>query len=270
MSESKEYILGISQTELERLEFQHGVWKKVTDDFFKIINIRSGWKCLDVGAGPGFVSKEIREMTGDKGEVSVLEPSEFYLDYFKEISKKNNWSNIKYLHGNLEDVEIDKEYYDLIYSRWVIDFVPEPEKFLLKLLYALKKGGLIAIQDYIYEGIGLYPSGGPFDRIAEVVKAYWRIGGGDPYFIAKVPPLFRKNNIEMVEYSPVVLAGGNESGVFKWADRFFTGHLQTMSDMKIISEKEKNDLLNDWNDHKKNPDTVFVSPIVVNVIGRKL
>lgn len=270
MSESKEYILGISQTELERLEFQHGVWKKVTDDFFKLINISAGWKCLDVGAGPGFVSKEIREMAGDKGELTILEPSEFYLDYFKKICMKNNWNNIKFIHGNLEDVEIENEYYDLIYARWVIDFVRQPEKFLLKLFKALKKGGFIAVQDYIYEGIGLYPSGGAFDKIADAVRAYWRVGGGDPYFAAKIPPLFKKNNIEIIEYSPSALAGDNESGVFKWADKFFTGHLQTMADVKIISEKEKNELYDDWEAHKKNPDTVFVSPTVMNVIGRKL
>ncbi|MEO8210351.1 MAG: methyltransferase domain-containing protein, partial [bacterium] len=217
-----EYILGVNQTELDRLEFQHNVWKKVTDNFFDRINIQTGWKCLDVGAGPGFVSMDLRKLVGEEGEVTALEPSEFYLNYLKDKCKKNNFQNIKFILGNLEDVNLEEDYYDLIYLRWVIDFVPEPEKFLFKLLKALKKGGVIAIQDYAYEGVALFPKGGAFDNIADAVRAYWRAGGGDPYFTVKIPSIFRKNNIELVEYKPISLAGDKDSGVIEWAHRFFT------------------------------------------------
>jgi SAM-dependent methyltransferase len=269
MSENKEYILGVNQTELERLEFQHNVWRKVTDSFLERINIQKGWKCLDVGAGPGFVSMDLRKQVGEDGEVTALEPSELYLDYFKEQCKKKNLKNIKFIQGNLEDVNLKDEYYDLIFLRWVIDFVPEPEKFLLKLLGALKKGGVIAIEDYNYEGISLFPNGGAFDNIPNVVRAYWRAGGGDPYFVSKIPPIFKKNNIELLDFSPVGLAGDSSSGVFEWANKFFLVHLQIMADMKIISQKEADDIWSDWSAHKNNPETVFFSPVVVDVIGRK-
>ncbi|MEP7145886.1 MAG: methyltransferase domain-containing protein [bacterium] len=265
----QEYILGVNQTELERLEFQHKVWKNVTDDFFRRIKIQKGWKCLDVGAGPGFVTMDLRELVGDNGEVTALEPSEFYLNYLKVKCETNDFQNIKFIHGNLEDVKIENQYYDFIFLRWVIDFVPEPEKFLLKLLDALKKGGVIAIQDYAYEGITLFPKGGAFDNIAEAVKAYWNAGGGDPYFTVKVPSLFKKNNIELVEYKPVILAGDKDSGVIEWAHRFFTVHLQLMADKKIISQKKADDLLEDWLQHRQHPDTIFFSPMIVDITGKK-
>ncbi len=267
---NKEYILGTNQTELERLEFQHGVWKNITDSFLEKLNIQKGWKCLDVGAGPGYVSMDLRSIVGDAGEVTALEPSDFYLSYFKERCERNNFQNVKFINGNLEDVDLQIEHYDLIYLRWVIDFVKEPENFLLKLLSALKKGGVIAIQDYNYEGIGLYPKGGAFDNIADHIRAYWRAGGGDPYFVSKIPPVFKKNNIKLEEYSPVGLAGDSQCPVFEWADRFLSGHFQLMKDLNIISENEKSALIDDWEAHKKNPDTVFYSPVVVNVSGRKL
>lgn len=270
MSKNEEYILGTNQTELERLEFQHGVWKKITGSFLAKLNIQKGWKCLDVGAGPGFVSVDIRNITGDSGEITAIEPSEFYLNYFKEYCAKNNFNNVKFVHGILEDTELEDEYYDLIFLRWVIDFVKEPEKFLLKLFSALKKGGVIAIQDYNYEGLGLYPRGGAFDNVAEYIRAYYRAGGGDPYFISKIPAIFLKNKVQLEEYSPVGLAGDSQSPVFEWVNRFLTGHFHTLADLKIITEKEIEDVKTDWEKHKKNPDTVLFSPIVVNVSGRKL
>lgn len=270
MNKNSEYILGINQTELERLEFQHSVWKNATDNFFDRINIQKGWKCLDVGAGPGLVTTDIRERVGDAGEVTALEPSEFYLSYFKDKCKINNWNNIKFLLGNLEELSLEKEYYDFIFLRWVIDFVPGPEKFLLKLLVSLKKGGVIAIQDYAYEGVTLYPKGGPFDNIVNIVKAYWRVGGGDADFVVKIPAIFKKNNIELKEFTPICQAGDSESNVIEWAHRFFTVHLQIMADKNVISQKQADELLEDWLNHRNNPDTIFLSPIIIDVAGIKV
>lgn len=269
MENKKEYILGINQSEFDRLEFQHGVWKNITDGFLNKLNLGKGMKCLDVGSGPGFVSMDIRKILGDSGEITALEPSEMYLEYFKEHCRKNKFQNVKFIKGNLEDVDLKKEYYDLIFMRWVIDFVIEPEKFLLKLLDALKKGGVIAIMDYNYEGIGLYPKGGACDNIADHIRAYYRAGGGDPYFISKIPPIFKKNNIKLEEYTPVGLAGDHQSPVFEWVDRFITGHFHVLADMGIISDKEYSEIEQDWNEHKNDPNTVIFSPVVVNVSGRK-
>lgn len=270
MAKGSEYILGINQTELERLEFQHSVWKKVTDSFFDRIKIQKGWKCLDVGAGPGLVTADLRERVGDTGEVTALEPSELYLSHFQEKCKINNWTNVKFLQGNLEDLNLENDYYDFIFLRWVIDFVPQPEKFLIQLLASLKKGGVIAIEDYVYEGIILHPVGGAFDKIADAVRAYWRMGGGDPYFAARIPSIFRRFNIELKEFTPVSQAGDKDSGVIEWAHRFFTVHLQIMADKKVISQDECDAFLNDWLKHRNHPDTIFFSPIIVDVAGVKV
>ncbi|HMS64285.1 MAG TPA: methyltransferase domain-containing protein [Ignavibacteria bacterium] len=269
-SDKREYILGINQTELERLEFQTKVWKKFTNEFLDNIPVKKGSNCLDIGSGPGFVSMELRERVGEGGEITALEPSEFYLNYFKEHCKKMKWNNIRFIQGIAEEAEIEKDYYDLIYLRWVIDFVSEPEKLLLKLTGCLKKGGIIAIQDYAYEGIILFPKGGAFDDIAEIVRDYWRYGGGDPYFTVKIPSIFKRIDIELKEFSPHTFAVSTADDKFEWANRFFSVHLQIMADKKIITQKKCDDLIKDWNDHRNNPDTIFFTPIIMNITGMKI
>ena len=71
------YLLGVNQQELERLQFQHGVWGHVTKKFLGRLNVGNGWRCLDVGAGPGLVSMDLRELVGQTGEVTALDPSQF-------------------------------------------------------------------------------------------------------------------------------------------------------------------------------------------------
>ena len=269
MKDEKEYILGINQVELERLEFQHGVWKKVTDNFFDRIGVSKGWKCLDVGAGPGFVAMDLRERVGDNGEVAALEPAQYYLDHFKDEADKRGLKNINYVNGTAETAVLPKDHYDLIFVRWVIGFVPDPEKFIVNLLPSLKKGGVIAIQDYLYSGLGLYPKGGAFDNALDMVIKHWAVSGGDAFVAAKIPAIFRKHGVELVDYSPQCLAGGPDSDVIEWADKFFTKHMHLMIESGATTKEMGNAMLEDWYAHRKNPDTIFCSPIVVDMAGRK-
>jgi ubiquinone/menaquinone biosynthesis C-methylase UbiE len=268
-NKQKDYVLGVSDYELERLRFQHTVWKEVTDSFFDKIGVKKGCKILDVGSGPVFVAFDLMKRIGNSGEITALEPSEMYLNYFKDESEKKQWTNTKAILGSVETAELPENYYELIFARWVIGFVPDPGLFLDKLVKSLAPGGIIAIMDYAYDALALYPKGGTFDNMEETVRQYWRHGGGDPYIAAALPKMFKERNIELTTYQPVIQAGGPSSGVYRWADRFFMVHIQQMVDIGVVSQSQGDAMLKDWIEHKENPDSIFFSPVIVNVAGRK-
>ena len=269
MPKEQPYILGINEVELDRLGFQHGVWKKVSDAFFARIGVGAGWKCLDVGSGPGFVANDLRERVGESGEVTALEPAEYYLEYFKHTSAERGWKNIKFVHGSAETAELPKNYYDLIFIRWVLCFVPDPDLFIKNIVASLKPGGIIAIQDYLYSGLGLYPKGGAFDNALETVIRHWGLRGGDAYIAGRIPKIFRENELELIDYSPHVQATGPGSDVFEWAERYFTVHLPIMAEDGATTKELADAMVADWYAHKNDPDAIFCSPIVVDMAGRK-
>jgi ubiquinone/menaquinone biosynthesis C-methylase UbiE len=269
IKKNKDYLFGVNEYELKRLEFQHKVWKPVTDKFLSKLGIRHGWKCMDVGAGPGFVSEELIGKTGSSGEVTVLEPSSLYFNYFKNKAESKGRDNVKLINSLVEDAELPENYYDLIFGRWVITFAKDPEMFVSKLVGALKPGGILALQDYNYEGLSLFPRGGAFDKIPEYVKKYYKSEGGNPYVASLIPGIFRRQGLELNIYDPNCLAGGPESGITEWAHRFFITHIQLMADKGLYSQAEADAMLADWNTHLNNPDAVFFSPIVVDMAGVK-
>lgn len=87
-----------------------------------------GWRCLDVGAGPGFVAMDLRERVGNLGEVTALEPSPFYLEWLESEIRRNSWTTVKPVRGTAEDSDLPLNYFHLIFVRWVIAFVADPEK----------------------------------------------------------------------------------------------------------------------------------------------
>ena len=261
------YLLGVNQQELERLQFQHGVWGSVTKKFLGRLNVGRGWRCLDVGAGPGFVSMDLRELVGETGEVTALDPSQFYLDWLRKQTEDKGWTNVKRVQGTAENTAFPSRSYDLIFVRWVIGFVPDPERFLTPLFRAVRIGGIIAIQDYYYEGLSLFPRGGIWDTMPDIVRAYYHSGGGDAYVVGRIPAIFRKHNLELLDFTPTCLSGGPTSGVTEWAHRFFSLHIPLMEEKGIISREQADALMADWNAHLQNPDTLFFSPLVVDVAG---
>lgn len=268
-SSNNEYLLGVNQQELERLRFQHGVWSGITNQFFDRLNVQEGWKCLDVGSGPGSVSIDLRERVGASGEVVALEPSRLYVDAFNRTVNERDWKNVSCIQSTAEEADLPSDYFNLVFARWVISFSPDPEKFLFPLFRSLKPAGLFAIQDYYYEGLSLFPNDGPFNRMHDIVIAHYRSGGGDPYVAGKLPGLLRKHGFALVEFSPHCLAGGPGSPIMEWGYRFFSIHTQYMVDRGLMSQEEGDAMVADWEEHLKNPDALFFSPLVVDIIGRK-
>lgn len=269
MSDAKDYLLGVNAGELDRLRFQHEVWRDVTSRFFDRLGVGNAWDCLDVGAGPGFVAQDLRERVGKAGSVTVIEPSQMYLERLKDYASANGWDNIQFLTSTAEQADLPEKAYNLIFARWVFSFVQNPDELISHLVPSLKTGAIIALQDYAYEGLSLYPRGGAFEMMPDAVRAYYRSSGGDPYIATKLPAIFRKHGLQLTDFTPHSLAGGPDSGIMEWAHRFFATHIQAMVDRGVLSPPDGEAVWADWRAHRENPDAIFFAPIVVDVAARK-
>ncbi len=97
---------------------------------------------------------------------------------------------------------------------------------------------------------------------------YWKLTGGDLCIAPKLPIIFKKYGLEVTEFQPNSLSGGPGSGVFEWHHSFITHHVPIMAEKGIISKETGESILNDWNEHRNNPDSIFFSPLVVDVAGK--
>jgi ubiquinone/menaquinone biosynthesis C-methylase UbiE len=266
---SDTYLLGTNDKEIERMHFQHEVWKGPTDGFFDRIGIEKGWRCLDAGAGPGFTTADLRERVGAAGSVTALEPSQLYVDYLSGLIVQNGWSNVDVVASSVDAASLPREAYDLVFARWVLNFIEDRRSFLASLARVVKKNGLIAVMDYWYEGLSVYPRGTPFDRIPDLARAYYASGGGNAYGIGEMAGLLRDEGFEVVDTTPMQLAGDKDSGVFRWAYQFFTEHIPLMAEKGLLSAEERDEQLNNFSNLSQDPETRLFSPIILSCVMRK-
>jgi ubiquinone/menaquinone biosynthesis C-methylase UbiE len=80
------YLLGTHAEELERLRFQHDLWRPQALAAWQRAGLAPGDRVLDVGAGPGFAALDLARLVGPKGRVLGLELSPDYVHAGEQLA----------------------------------------------------------------------------------------------------------------------------------------------------------------------------------------
>ena len=264
-----EYVLGANDRELERLRFQHEVWGGTTRALCERAGLAPGMRVLDLGSGPGLVTEDLRERVGERGAVLALDASAHWQLALAERITERGWQNVRHVEARIEEARLEGESFDFVFARWVFSFLPDPAAALAAVAQALAPGGVLAIQDYDHDGVGLFPASAGFDAMVRATRELYTRAGGDPWIAPRLPGLARRVGLEPFELTPHAIAGGPSSPGFRWADTFFPVFSETFVEQGLASEAERRLFLEEWEERKRDPDSVFVSPLVVDFLARR-
>lgn len=263
------YVLGTNQAELDRLGFQHEVWGGVTRAFLDRLGVERGWRCLDLGCGPGFVVDDLLARVGDTGSVVALDESPLWMEHIASRLCDRSIGNVRLVRARIQEAELEPESFDLIFSRWVFSFIPEPASVVKRLAHALKPGGIFAIEDYNHEGISIFPESEGFKAVVRATRALYARAGGDAWVAGRARTIFREAGLETLSITPNVLCGSPDSPAFRWAGRFFPHFSEAMVNQNLLTPAERELFLAEWSERERDPDALFFSPFVVDAAARK-
>lgn len=268
-TESREYVLGTSDHELDRLRLQNEVWSEITDGFLDALGIKAGWRVLDLGCGPGMLLDGFRRRVGPHGSVLAVDESARWIEHVEGRVRSEGWRNTRALRARIEELELEDSSFDLVFLRWVLGFLPEPGAVVGRLARLLRRGGILAVMDYNHEGISLFPRSVGFDAVIRGTRRLYASAGGDTWIMGRIEGLFRAAGLVPEHFLPRVIAGGPSSSAFRWADAFFPFHVEGMVEAGLVTPEERDVFLRDWAARKADPDAVFFSPIVVAASARR-
>lgn len=150
-----------SELEPERLKLTEDHADATTIRRLRDAGLRRGWDCLEVGAGRGSIARWLSVEVGASGHVTALDLDTSVLMWL--VSR-----NLEVIDGDVLEIELPLESFDLIHTRLVLMHIPERRRALEHMVSWLRPGGWLVVEELDWIAIQADPD----PERAAIFKAY--------------------------------------------------------------------------------------------------
>jgi SAM-dependent methyltransferase len=270
MSIARDYVLGTHQAEIDRLGLQHQVWRPQILDAWSRAGMTRGSKVIDFGAGPGYATMDAADIVGSGGTVIALERAAHFIDFARHVTNHRGANWVRIIECGLMADAIECTDADIAWCRWVASFVTRPKLLVEKLFGALRVGGKAILHEYQqYSTWRTIPASSRLDSFVAEVAASWRDTGGEPDIIASLLPLMTDIGFRVREVRPLIFAVHPSHFRWQWPAAFVSTNAARLVELGRVSQEWANEVERDFIALAANPNTILVTPLVMEVIAEK-
>jgi 2-polyprenyl-3-methyl-5-hydroxy-6-metoxy-1,4-benzoquinol methylase len=140
------YAMGYSQDEAERLMFQAGLLRPITERLLRRAGIGPGMRVLDVGSGAGDVALLAAGLVGPTGAVTGIDRDPGSVDLAAHRAHLAGLTWVEFRAATMEEFAGDG-LFDAVVGRYVLIHQDDPGAFLKAAAQHVRPGGAIAFHE---------------------------------------------------------------------------------------------------------------------------
>jgi len=233
-----EYVHGTDQTEQARLALMNGILNART---LAEIPIRAGDRILDIGSGLGQMSIAMAKVSGRSGRVLGIERSTEQIA--KAAASRDEAGltaeQVEFRQGDAlrpPFQEGERNTFDLAFTRFLLEHVPEPLAVVKQMVQAVRPGGKIVLADDDHEVLRLHPEPAGMRRVWNAYMSLYERVGNDPLVGRRVVQLLHEAGAKPVRNTWVWFGACSGNELFEPTVLNLIGVLRGASE-RMIAEK---------------------------------
>ena len=192
---------------------------------FLLPHLRPDMRLLDVGCGPGSITRGLAERL-PVGQVVGLDLSRETLESARRDAVARGIQNLSYEEGSVYELSFPDDSFDVAYAHQVLQHLRERGLALREMLRVVKPGGVVAVREVDWSTIAYFPRDPWLDRFIEVHLRTWYRNGGEPQMGRQLRALFNAAGVASLEIAASVWCYATREETVEWgesyADRLLT------------------------------------------------
>ena len=233
------YVLGHSDAEHRRLEFQAELIAPVTRRLLVDAGIQEGMHVLDIGTGRGDVAFIAAELVGETGSVVGIDSAPAAIAAARDRAAAGSHVNVSFEERDPAAFRPTSPL-DAVVGRYVLQFLPDPAAVLRQLSGQLRPGGIVAFHEIDWTGHRSDPPVAIWDRCCSLVTEVIAAGGADVASGARNPSIFARAGLPApsIGMTTIVGAGANSRDVVQRMANLVLSLLPKMQDSGLVAPDE--------------------------------
>ena len=230
--------------------------------------VAPGWRCVDLGCGPGGITGMLASKVGPNGWVVGVDADPVFLEHARRQARSASLGNVEFISGDAYDTGLASGAFDLVHVRFVASTAGEPERLFREAARIARLGGCVAFQEPDISTFRCFPAHPAWDRLRDAMAEAFARVGGDVKLGQRLYYLARRAGLEEVQYRPFLVgvrSGDPMTDIMPATVESMRGALLQQG---LMTQAELESALAACRSHLAQPDTVFTTYTVMQVWGR--
>jgi SAM-dependent methyltransferase len=232
------------------------------------IGVGPGWRCLDLGCGPGGILELLGARVGPTGRTVGLDADPVMLAAARDWAGAHGLTGVGLVASDAHQPAVRREAFDLVHVRFLASTAGRGEELVHGALGLVRPGGVLALQEPDIEALRCYPPHPAWERLKQLLQATFERSGGDTRIGQRLYRLLRGAGLEEVRYRPFLVGVTHGEPMRDYLPATVESIRAAIHGAALIGEAELAEALAACRRHLADPDTVFTTYLVVQAWGK--
>lgn len=254
--------------EIERLRVQAEALAADAAIMLERVGVASGWRCLDLGCGPGGITAMLADKVGPSGRVVGVDADPVFLEHARTQALSAERANVEFVAADAYDTKLPGGAFDLVHVRFLASTAGEPERLFREAARTARPGGWVAFQEPDISSLRCFPAHPAWDRLRDAIaEAFVRVGG-DVELGQRLYSLARRAGLEDVQYRPFLVGVRSGDPMTDYMPTTAESMRSALLQHGLMTQVDLDSAIAACRSHLARPDTVFTTYTVIQVWGR--